>query len=389
MRRVFSWFFVLAAAGGVYYATQHPEDVKQKINHWIAQLQDTNGILPDSAGRGGSSQQRERIPKQLKASPFDSLDAYARNAPAKVAGNIKTLAAYLQQPTHNELEKARVAYAWIATHILYDARGYSTGSYASEESSASSILKKRVAVCSGYSELFSELLTSMGLEVQTVVGYSKGYSYYRGKRLTDTDHAWNVVKIDGRWRLMDATWGSGYVQTEGKKLVAKQKFDPYWFDTDPKQFIFTHLPEDAQWQLLPGAITLAQYQVMPQLSDDFFKLGFHTGDVFDAAVAGNLKEAPKTYSSSFPLIRNDFPLTRGLEKEKEYTFNFESDYAEEAAVIDGEKWIKFTKAGNRFTATFTPVSTNIRVCVKNNWYDRSYESILQYQLTGKKKPRVI
>ena len=56
---------------------------------------------------------------------------------------------------------------------------------------------------------------SAGLEVEEVSGVSKGAGYEPGMFTQNHDntddgaHAWNKVKIDGTWFLMDATWSAG------------------------------------------------------------------------------------------------------------------------------------------------------------------------------------
>ena len=51
-------------------------------------------------------------------------------------------------------------------------------------------------------------------------GYSKGYGYKMGQTFTgDSDHAWNAVYLDGRWHLLDSTWGSGVVDDSSTKFT--------------------------------------------------------------------------------------------------------------------------------------------------------------------------
>ena len=56
---------------------------------------------------------------------------------------------------------------------------------------------------------------SAGLEVEEISGVSKGAGYEPGMFTQNPDntddgaHAWNKVKIDGTWFLMDATWSAG------------------------------------------------------------------------------------------------------------------------------------------------------------------------------------
>jgi len=53
-------------------------------------------------------------------------------------------------------------------------------------------------------------------------GYSKGYGYKIGQTFQgNSDHAWNAVYLDGRWHLLDSTWGSGTVDDALTKFTFK------------------------------------------------------------------------------------------------------------------------------------------------------------------------
>src|ERR1700752_3032669 len=136
---------------------------------------------------------------------FDKLDEYARKAPKQYEENTKLLAEYLIIPAKSDLEKARVIYSWMATHIKYDASAFNSNKLGDQ--SSLSVMKKKKGVCEGYSNLMKELCGYAGLECEKVVGYSKGYGYEVGDKIKQTDHAWNVIKIEGKWKLVDATWG--------------------------------------------------------------------------------------------------------------------------------------------------------------------------------------
>lgn len=51
------------------------------------------------------------------------------------------------------------------------------------------------AVCNGYTEALQLLFTCVGIESRFVIGTADG-----------VDHAWNLVRLDGEWYHLDATW---------------------------------------------------------------------------------------------------------------------------------------------------------------------------------------
>ena len=200
---------------------------------------------------------------------YDKIDAHALAAPASAEQSVESLAAYLIEPAANEQEKARAIFRWICQNIDYDLGSYFTGRFSSTNSA--DVLKSRSSVCSGYSDLFSALAGEAGLEAVEIRGYGKGYSYRPGQKFSGPfNHAWNAVKINGSWRLMDPTWGAGYLGRDGEY---HRWFDDHYFMTPPDRFIFDHLPELEIWQLLDRPLSLAQFEDLVYVESDLFNLG--------------------------------------------------------------------------------------------------------------------
>lgn len=65
-------------------------------------------------------------------------------------------------------------------------------------------LVDRMAVCLGYASSFQLLMEMAGMECITVVGASHA---------STGDHAWNMVRLDGEWYCVDATWDYAYRET--------------------------------------------------------------------------------------------------------------------------------------------------------------------------------
>ena len=316
--------------------------------------------------------------KKIKPDQFASLDNYARNTPEKYETDIPDLATYLTISAKDDLQKARLLYTWIASHIKYDDDAYNNNS--NVDCSATGVLKNRKAICEGYCTLFRELGAAMGLQVQKITGYDKGYNYTVGTHFKETGHAWNLVKLSGQWRPFDVTWGAGYGDTRNKKLVTTTRFEPYWFNVNPKEFIFTHLPEDDQWQLTSTNITLAQFETLPRLDEEFFKLGFNPDEVFKEAVSGKTKDFVETYSPDLPLKAIRMPYANNLKKGEPVTVVISSDYAEQIAVVNKPVWVYFAKKDNQFSITYTPLDTTLEIAVKTNSYDKTFSTLAVYHV---------
>jgi hypothetical protein len=216
--------------------------------------------------------------KPAAAAPADryaAVDALADSAPASVARSVPALAAYLSLAGPDELLRTRALFRWVAGHIAYDVAGFVAGSYG--DLSPDGVLRRGSSVCEGYARLSEALGTAMGLQIQVVSGWSKGYGYTSGQRVGNgpTNHAWNVVRIGGRWRLMDATWGAGYLDQRSQFV---RRFQDHYFLTAPEAFVFDHLPEDPRWQLLERPISAADYENLVYLRPMFFVAGLRVGD---------------------------------------------------------------------------------------------------------------
>jgi len=225
-------------------------------------------------------------PAAARAAPagdFTATDALADRAPAAAARSVPALAAYLTQAGSDETTKARALFRWIAGHIDYDVRGFRTGDPG--DVSPEGVLRSRKSVCEGYARLAEALGVAMGLQVRVVPGWSKGYGFTAGQHFDGpTNHAWNAVRIDGIWRLMDPTWGAGYID-QGSRFV--RRFQEHYFLTPPDAFVFDHLPEDSSWQLLERPLSAAEYEDLVYLRPMFFLAGFRIGSHPHARIAAD------------------------------------------------------------------------------------------------------
>ncbi len=211
---------------------------------------------------------------------YEKIDQYAINTPAPAEASVDSLASYLVAPAKNEREKARSIFRWVTENIDYNVDGFFTGSFAG--TSSKDVLKSRKSVCDGYSDIFSSLASSAGLEVVRIAGYGKGYGYLPGENLSGpSNHAWNAVKINGSWYLIDCTWGAGYID-DNKKYV--RKFDDYYFMTPPSEFIYGHFSEDSRWQLLEHPLSKSEFEKQAFLKPEFFKYGLKLDDRLEGTI---------------------------------------------------------------------------------------------------------
>ncbi|XP_073432624.1 kyphoscoliosis peptidase-like [Dendrobates tinctorius] len=190
---------------------------------------------------------------QIDLKALEKLDQFASKLDTK--GTAEQLVQALICDTNTELEKTRAIWIWICYHIEYDYEGYKNK--ALRYSDPKDVLRARKGVCAGYASLFQHMGSIAGLQCKEVRGLSKGQGYMIGQKISrNTNHAWNMICLNGRWHLLDSTWGAGVV--DDSKFT--YKYNEIYFLTHPAIFIMDHLPEDPDCQLLETCLSHQQFE---------------------------------------------------------------------------------------------------------------------------------
>lgn len=134
----------------------------------------------------------------------------------------------LTKPWKSELEKVRAIFYWMHKNIQYDYVGLALNQRTYE---VPDVLKKRVGVCEGYANLFNHLCEQSGIQSIKIHGTTPLGG-----------HAWNAVRINKKWYLMDVTWGEDY------------------FLVNPVKCISNHYPAMRKWSLLTNPPTLKAWR---------------------------------------------------------------------------------------------------------------------------------
>jgi hypothetical protein len=181
-----------------------------------------------------------------------ALNAKLLNIPKTTS--VSDIAYLLTGTMNSQTEMVRSIYSWIALHINYDSTALFTGNV--PDQSPEAILQRRNAVCEGYARLFVSMCKSIGIESRMI----KGFVREEEGNFQFPNHAWNSVLIDGKWQLLDVTWGGLYYQTalQGNASHPLNQLSAYLFP-DPKSLVLTHLPEDPYWQLQSDIVSLKDF----------------------------------------------------------------------------------------------------------------------------------
>ena len=156
-----------------------------------------------------------------------AVDNRGKNAPTRYDTDMKTLVDYLVEPYTRDEDKARVILAWIVYHVDYDQyklkkmMDYSSSLRArrQNEISTGDIWQTRIGICDDIAELYQRMALMAGLDSVVITGYAGHGITNRNKG--DYRHAWNGVKIDGKWALVDPTWAMKGDYREGQNISSK------------------------------------------------------------------------------------------------------------------------------------------------------------------------
>jgi hypothetical protein len=113
---------------------------------------------------------------------------------ATVYNKAKDIISSVTNSSMSDLEKELAIHGYVVKNTAYDFDNYINERVPDDSYTAYGTLINGKAVCQGYADTMKLLLNLAGIEAQVVVGYAK------------EPHAWNLVKIDGQYYHLDATW---------------------------------------------------------------------------------------------------------------------------------------------------------------------------------------
>jgi hypothetical protein len=304
-------------------------------------------------------------------SSFPTLDRHALSAPPHAEQSLDQLVAYLVRPARNDLEKTRTLFRWMTDRISYDVDSFFAGQFG--ELRPEGVLRRRRAVCSGYTALFEAMARRAGVEAVSINGYAKGIGHESG-RFHRPNHAWNAVKLEGEWRLLDVTWAAGHINSE--RFV--KKFGEHYFLTPPAQMVLTHLPSDPRWQLLSRPLTLAQFEALPRVHAELFSMGVSPDAVWDQIASKRVGNFVRVYNHSGPVRLVSGPLQGQLRRGADYYFAVEAPAAAQLALVNNGRWVFLQRNGSRFEGAVRPDAGDLKLVMQRLPSDRIFQTVLSY-----------
>ncbi|WP_051318448.1 transglutaminase domain-containing protein [Cohnella thermotolerans] len=166
---------------------------------------------------------------------------------AYVAAKSKEILASIIKPGMNDHQKVKAIHDWVLLHVAYDRT--------LRKHSAYDALASGQAVCQGYASLTYRLLTDAGLQARIAEGTVK-----------TGPHAWNLVKLDGKWYHLDTTFDDPVPDVAGRTEYG------YYLTTDAQ------MRRDHSWTLAYPSATTSYAGTLAQLQkSDPARKAFYTG----------------------------------------------------------------------------------------------------------------
>lgn len=109
------------------------------------------------------------------------------------------------KPNMSVNEKEKAIHDYIINNTKYDIENVEKNTLSADSHTPYGVFVKKVAVCDGYSSAMKKMLNAVNIENLIVVGEAKGVA-----------HSWNLVKLNGKWHHVDATWDDPVYKINGK-----------------------------------------------------------------------------------------------------------------------------------------------------------------------------
>lgn len=134
---------------------------------------------------------------------------------------------------NTDSDKVKAIYNWITANIYFDQDAYDESDdesdYKSNYIDASDVLSEKKSVSKGIAKLFHDLLAAQGIPSCNIFGYKLSSRQWSQTEtcFPKTNHAWNYVYYDGRWRLFDVACDTHNQYKNGNWLEGEASLEYY------------------------------------------------------------------------------------------------------------------------------------------------------------------
>lgn len=244
---------------------------------------------------------------QLSSKRQFQLDSSVSVIPPAIKKNAGAVHHYLDSLGKSDEEKVWMFYGFIGTFLKYDNKRLND--FKSPDYSPYTTVKKGSGVCRDFSNLFDFFCERSRIPCYRILGKCNVSFRYKMNRFfhgysNATNHQWNIVKVNGKWQLMDPTWSSiesiktiPVYDKRGtiiKKLKIKSISRKY-YDADPEFMAKSHAPVNPIFFLMPK---IPQFKsALGKRNKKFFSENFEFQRFLDHGIGKQFEEINKLYDS--------------------------------------------------------------------------------------------
>ncbi|RXI41140.1 hypothetical protein DP129_01785 [Clostridium tetani] len=183
------------------------------------------------------------------------------------------------KPGMTDFEKELALHDYIVRTADYNVKNYNNNATTLEDHTAYGVLVDKIGVCESYAKAMNLLLKEVGIDCKYVTGFSKHNGVKGG------GHAWNMVKLDGEWYNLDATWNDPVSDRNGAQSVnqnvsSQATVNHTYFNLPDSIFNNDHIRGDYEEKNYPKCIAT--------------KYSYHNMDVDEYTAEGKLIEKVTT-----------------------------------------------------------------------------------------------
>lgn len=303
----------------------------------------------------------------LTAMSLMSLSAVSETYISETHYDWSGLANSITSASKPDYEKARDIYDWMTRNISYDTT-YSIHT-------ADETYQQKRGVCQGYCEMFYRIGEAVGLKSDIIFGKSKN----REGKIGDIGHAWLFVYTDGNSGiLVDPTWGAGSVN-DGRFVHTP---NDTWFHASPQWMIYTHYPDNPQYQLLTQQVSFDTFRTLPHFTPAMANYGYNAKETLSAVLSGNLPEVPQFYDSTISEHASaiKMPAEKMLRVGSEYEFYIMPKSNGKFVIINGNHFERgWTRNGKQTAIRYMPHTEGpLSVCVDTG--DKQLSTLVEFEV---------
>lgn len=256
---------------------------------------------------------------------YRHVEDYVLKAPTSLlVGTFKELIKYLtSNDSWDDVAKARAIFRWVTSINVFE---LVVDDEPPQQCPLEYFLKIKNNL-GNHAHLVSGLCQMAGIPCVIISGMNKSAAFEVGGKVDRKSMGaqWNAVYVKGEWRFIDAFWASACVvgkksgewtlidsdgniaqdEDESSDGETQHRINEFYFLPNPDQLIWTHFPDESQWQLLEKQITQKEFETHVYIRERFYYLGMSFNDESEQQCLLNANEGAVQLSFNIPFRESE------------------------------------------------------------------------------------